>query len=128
MWDLLKQCKGELPEREKIFTLAKKLGLSFKKTYQWFWYNKQKVYKDQKLASKIGLIEKVNTDKDLLVTETCLDENQTLKETKTATYSDQDTLVLVTLNTLAEGLNLNFDNLAEEIVSQPSPRGTRKIF
>ena len=46
MWDLLKQCKGELPEREKIFTLAKKMGLSFKKIYQWFWYNKQKVYKD----------------------------------------------------------------------------------
>ena len=80
------------------------------------------------MANKIGLIENVNTDKDLLVTETCLDERSTLKETKTATYSDQDTLVLVTLNTLAEGLNLNFDNLAEEIVSQPSPRGTRKIF
>ena len=40
MWDLLKECKGEIPEREKIFAIAEKLSLTFKKTKKWLWDNK----------------------------------------------------------------------------------------
>ena len=43
MWDFLKQCQGEMPEREQIVKLAEKTGLSYKVTKKWLW--DQIVYK-----------------------------------------------------------------------------------
>ena len=46
----MKQCKGEIPEREKIFNLARKMGLSFKRIKKWLWDAKQKALSDSKLG------------------------------------------------------------------------------
>ena len=80
----------------EISIIAERMGLSFQKTWKWFWDTKQKIQKHTVLVKKIEKGERL-----------------TCQEFKTATFINKDAKrKQFNVETLADNLTLNTDRLA----------------
>lgn len=120
--------KGKPPSKEQIATLAEELQLSENQIYKWFWDTKKKLDEEEqngglvvKSSSSTGGRTEVYGDNGQGQSMTPLQIKQALKIHNNNTEKEME------FERIAERLGINVENLAQEIVQMPSPKGTRQI-